>query len=166
MERVPGEPDGLAPHDSEEEFTPRRPTWVKVVAWVAVVGLVLGAGFGSALALLANQHAQSGPDDGAVAVSDIMQERGIGSGMVPLEPAPADATGLQVRFTCLSPGRFSWGVDPERNPGSSCGAASVGAALWNEFELPATPELYITADQDAEWAVEVVYVSRTPRQGV
>jgi hypothetical protein len=167
MDRPPGEPDGLARRDDfDEEFTPRRPAWVRVVAWVAVVGLVLGAGFGSALALLAGQHAQDGPGDGAVAVSDVMQERGIGSGTVPLEAPPATATAVQVRFTCLSPGRFSWGTDPQRNPASSCGESSVGAALWNEFDLPATPELYITADQDAEWAVEVVYVTRTPAQGV
>ncbi|BDZ46844.1 hypothetical protein [Naasia aerilata] len=167
MDRAPGEPDGLArPDDADEEFTPRRPAWVKAVAWVAVVGLVLGAGFGSALALLAGQRAQSGPEDGVIAVSDVIQERGIGSGTVPLEAAPAEATGLQVRFTCLSPGRFTWGTDPHRNPASSCGDSSVGSALWNEFDLPATPELYITADQDAEWAVEVVYVTREPAQGV
>lgn len=158
-----GEPNELASRDdSEGEFVPRRRTWVRAVAWVAVAALVLGAGFGSALALLAAQHGRSGPGEDATIVSTVIEERGAGSGTVAIEAPPADATALAVRFTCLSAGRFTWGPDPVDNRGSSCGTDDVGAPLWNEFPLPDAPELYITAADDAEWAVQVVYISRAP----
>jgi hypothetical protein len=157
-----GEPNELARRgDPEDDFTPRRPAWVRPVAWVAVAALVLGAGFSSALALLFGQHGRSGPDEGATVVSSVIEERGAGSGTVAIEAPPADATALAVRFTCLSPGRFTWGPDPVRNPASSCGKEGVGSDLWKEFDLPETPELYITADDDAEWAVQVFYISRS-----
>ncbi len=156
-----GEPDELARHDNpDQEFTPRRRAWIRPVAWVAVVALVLGAGFSSALALLGGGSAARVPDREAAVVSAPIEERGTGSGRVAIQVPPDGATGLVVRFTCLSAGDFSWGIDPQENPTSSCTKADVGSEVWNEFELPDSPQLYITAEQDAQWEVLVVYISR------
>jgi hypothetical protein len=38
--------------------------------------------------------------------------------------------------------------------------------VWREFPLPQLPQLYISADQDAEWSVQVVYISGAQNQGV
>ena len=165
MDGAYGEPDELARRDDpDEEFRPRQRRWVRPVAWVAVVALVLGGAFSSAIALLGGQ--QQEPEDPATVVSSVIEERGIGSGTVAIQTPPEEATALAVRFTCLSPGDFTWGTDPVENPGSSCTEDGVGSEVWNEFELPDLPKLYISADQDAEWAVEVVYISRAVAEGV
>ncbi len=158
----PGEPPELARRDDgDEEFAPRGRRWIRPVAWVAVVALVLGAGFSSALALLGGTAAPRVLDREAEVVSDPIEERGIGSGTVAIEAPPEGATGVAVRFTCLSAGEFSWGTDPVDQPTSSCTEQGVGSEVWNEFELPESPKLYITAERDAEWSVLVVYVSRS-----
>ena len=160
MDGAPGEPYELAHRDDDDSSPRRRRRWVRPLAWIAVVAVVLGGGFSSALSLLAVSSARTSPGEDAVVVSAPIEERGTGSGRVAIQAPPEDATSLAVRFTCLSAGEFSWGVDPFENPESSCTEAGVGSEVWNEFTLPGTPELYIEADQDAEWEVLVVYVKR------
>jgi hypothetical protein len=166
MDGAAGEPDELArSNDGDDEFEPRRRGWVRPVAWVAVVGLVLGGAFSSALTLLGHPSSSRPPAKGTV-VSQVVEERGRGSGTVAIQTPPEGATALAVRFTCLSPGSFSWGIDPVKNPGSSCSEARVGSSVWNEFHLPDLPQLYITAAQDAEWSVQVMYVRGAEGPGV
>src|SRR3712207_3735149 len=118
MDRGPGEPYELAPHD-DEDFPPRRRRrWVRPLARIAVVGVVLGGGFSSALSLLAASSASRTPGGNATVVSSPIEERGSGSGKVAIQAPPEGATSLAVRFTCLSAGEFSWGVDPFENPRS------------------------------------------------
>ena len=152
--------------DSDDEFRPRQRRWVRPVAWVVVVALVLGAGFSSALALLGGQFGQPKEQGEATAVSALVDERGTGSGTLVLQTPPESATGLAVGFTCLTAGDFSWGIDPAGNPGSTCTDGQVGSQVWREFELPKSLELYIEAERHADWAVEFVYISRTPGEGV
>ncbi len=162
-----GEPDEMAHRDdADEEYPPRRRRWVRPIAWVAVAALVLGGAFSSALALLASGSAGRVPDREATVLSAPIEERGRGTGTVAIQAPPEGATGLAVRFTCLSAGEFAWGVDPIENPRSSCTEAGVGSELWNEFPLPEEPQLYITAEQDAQWEVLVVYISRTEGERV
>ena len=166
MDGFAGEPHELARSGGgDDEFAPRQRRWVRPVAWVAVVALVLGGAFSSALTLLGGPSSSRHPAKGTV-VSEVIEERGMGSGTVAIETPPEGATALAVRFTCLTQGAFTWGIDPVKNPGSSCGAESVGSAVWNEFDLPDLPQLYITADQDAEWAVQVMYVGSAQGHGV
>lgn len=169
MDGAPGEPDEAARRDDLDDLDDERPqrrAWDRPVAWLAVIGLVLGAGFSSALALVGGRPHTGDPLGNATAVSAVITERGAGSGTVPLPAAPANATALAVRFTCLSAGTFTWGTDAVQNPPSSCSTTSVGLGLWKEFTLPAPPRLTITADQGAEWSVAVVYISRAPGEGI
>lgn len=95
--------------------------------------------------------------------SVVVDRVGEGDERIPLPAAPADATHLSVRFTCLDPGRFSWGTDPHNNPSLSCGREDVGTrsgATWYDFPLSDAEALYIGAGAGSRWRVAVAFVSK------
>ncbi len=138
---------------------------------VGLITLLLGAGGVSAATaaglitwpLLTDDPLPGGHT--AQAASTTFEATGQGPGEVNLFAAPEGATHVSIRFTCLYPGIYTWGLDPDgNNPGSSCVQSDIGTAraiAWFDFPIvPNAHTLYIGAKAGAPWAVSWVYLSK------
>ena len=158
--------------DSARARSRRLTAALALGAAVTAGGGLAGA---SAMGLLDWPVAVTDPLPGGEAVEIVPADRpagsmvidtvGEGDGRIPLPAAPTDATHVSAQLTCLEPGRFSWGTDPQNSPSIACRREDVGtrsAASWFDFALSDADALHIGADAGSRWRLAVVFVSKEP----
>jgi hypothetical protein len=91
-------------------------------------------------------------------LGSVIHASGTGSTVVPLGHAPAGATNVEVRLTCLTADTFTF----PGGTGVTCEAADLGSPLTvTEFHLTVTDNLTITTAHEARWIIRAQFTTET-----
>lgn len=135
--------------------TPRR-VRPRVLAAALGVAAIVGGGAAVAATVL------TGPpgSDTITAVAPVVTVTGTGTQTVALGDPPAGATRIELRLTCLTPGRFVFAD----GAGVRCGPSDAGSDVTT-YSLPITPgqqSTTITAGPNERWHLVAQYVNDAP----
>ncbi len=129
----------------------------RVWAGTAVfVGVGLVGGVGGASAGLFELFGA----DKVTPVAPAVETTYTGTSTVDLGTPPADATGIQMKLTCLTPGEFEY----QDGSSNSCTQEDVsGQTNWAEYLVPLLPgqhSVSFSAAADSRWQLRAQYVSQ------
>jgi hypothetical protein len=104
------------------------------------------------------------PTGGAASGGLVLDQVGTGPAALEFPAPPAGATHLSVRFTCLTAGQYTWGLDPGNNPGVTCSAADIaaGGAGYDFAIHNGLSTFYIDTDPNARWHVSAAFLAKAP----